>query len=106
MELGIIGLGVMGQSLALNAWEKGIQVHGFNRFDTFEDLRIRKSFEPTEIAASSDHGHFTMCCGNIGEGTKNINGHPRVPFVNIWQYANEIGDVCIDVDENAGVLNN
>ena len=58
MELGIIGLGVMGQSLALNAWEKGIQVHGFNRFDTFEDLRIRKSFEPTDICYSNDLSSF------------------------------------------------
>ena len=57
MELGIIGLGVMGQSLALNAWEKGIQVHGFNHFDTFEDLR-RKSFEPTDICYSNDLSSF------------------------------------------------
>ncbi len=44
MELGIIGLGVMGSALAKNAMSKGVKVLGFNRSDTIEIERIKKSF--------------------------------------------------------------
>ncbi len=44
MELGIIGLGVMGSALAKNAISKGIKVLGFNRSDALEIERIKNSF--------------------------------------------------------------
>ncbi len=44
MELGIIGLGVMGSALAKNAIGKGIKVLGYNRLNTVEIERINSSF--------------------------------------------------------------
>ncbi len=44
MELGIIGLGVMGSALAKNVIGKGIKVLGYNRLNTVEIERINSSF--------------------------------------------------------------
>ncbi|MGB0838276.1 MAG: NAD(P)-binding domain-containing protein [Flavobacteriaceae bacterium] len=61
MELGIIGLGVMGKSLAVNAAQKGISVIAFNR-DHPEEVKVLREFikryEDLNIQLYSDWNEF------------------------------------------------